>query len=1008
VHTDLATTALLDLLFDEAAVGRCLVAPDGAVLRANAEWARALGSSVEAVVRATLVEPFPGVVDVAAALYARARAGQRVEVPRHPRRLDGRDTWWEGSIAPVPMAGGTGLLLTARQVGGPAPGDGAEHGGDPRQILHAISDASEDVIFAKDREGRIRFVNPAARALIGKPLDRVIGRTDAELLDDPEAARQVMENDRRIMASGVAEDLEERVPLPDGTERIWLSRKSPYRDATGNVIGLLGISRDITERKRAEEALRESEAALDAFFAGSPGILNLNDEELRYLKTDPTTPTYFGLTRETIVGKALAELAPEFVERFGPMLRRVVATGEPQLNLDVHSPVTGRPGETTYWRASYFPVPLRGGRRGLGVMGVEITDLRKAEAALGVAHERLRIHVETTPLGLVEWDSEYRVTRFSRRAEQLFGWTAEEVLGRRIDEVPWVPEEDWPSVRAVMRDMSSGARPANVNANRNLRKDGSVIHCEWYNSSVHDDAGRLVSVLSLVLDVTAAKRAEEALREEEKRYRSLFENSLDAVYLTRRDGTILDANRAACRMHGMTLEEIRQRGRSGLVVNDERHAAALKARAMTGQVRAEMTDLRKDGTRFPVEVESVIVDPTRPDGAAFVIARDITERKLAEERLLAANARLVEADRRKDEFLAMLSHELRNPLAPIRNGIYLLERAEPGSDEAARARDVIRRQAEHLTRLVDDLLDVTRISRGKVSLRRTRVDLRDVLRSATDDLRPDFARAGVVLDVAGPPAPVWADADPTRIAQVIGNMLQNAVKFTPAGGTVTVTLVARGDRAELRVRDTGVGMDPEKIEGMFEPFAQADETLARTKGGLGLGLALVKSLVELHGGSVEARSEGVGRGAEFLVLLPLAGSEAGPGSAQAADADPADARRVVLVVEDNVDAGRSLADVLELLGHRVVLAHDGRSGVELARELRPDVVLCDIGLPDLDGYELARTLRRDEALRGTRLVALSGYARPEDRQRARDAGFDAHVAKPPGLDELLRVIAQDG
>jgi len=364
-------------------------------------------------------------------------------------------------------------------------------------------------------------------------------------------------------------------------------------------------------------------------------------------------------------------------------------------------------------------------------------------------------------------------------------------------------------------------------------------------------------------------------------------------------------------------------------------------------------------------------------------------------------AELREADRRKSEFLAVLSHELRNPLGPIRNSIYLLERAAPAGEQALRAKQVLRRQTEHLTRLVDDLLDVTRISVGKIELHRVQLDLREIVRRTTDDLRSLFVDGRVDLAVESPPDPVLVDADPTRMAQVLGNLLQNAAKFTPRGGAVRVRLAVRDGAAELSVRDDGAGMEPATIERMFEPFTQADRTLARSSGGLGLGLSLVRGLVVLHGGTVTARSEGLGRGAEFVVRLPLATATAADGRKSPT---PAPVGRSILVIEDNEDGAQSLADVLELQGHRVHIAADGRTGISLARELRPDVVLCDIGLPDLDGYAVARALRGEAALGGMRLVAVSGYAQPEDRQRARDAGFDAHLAKPPEFGALLRVL----
>jgi CheY-like chemotaxis protein len=379
-----------------------------------------------------------------------------------------------------------------------------------------------------------------------------------------------------------------------------------------------------------------------------------------------------------------------------------------------------------------------------------------------------------------------------------------------------------------------------------------------------------------------------------------------------------------------------------------------------------------------------------------VYGQDITARKRAEEALQ-------EADRRKSEFLAMLSHELRNPLTPIRNSVYILSQVDAETEQATRARDVIQRQTEHMTRLINDLLDITRISSGKIELQRVRLDARDLLQKACDDYRSQFERSRITLRVVVPSRPLWVDADPTRLSQVIGNLLNNSVKFTPAGGQVTAEIAANDGMAEAAIRDTGVGIEPDQVQRMFEPFAQADSSLARTQGGLGLGLALVKGLVALHDGVVRARSEGAGRGAEFVFSIPLAaGSEAaaevGPGS-------PGGALKV-LIVEDNIDAGDSLAAILEFEGHSVEIARDGHSAVALARMSRPDVVLCDIGLPDISGYDVARILRADPTLNATRLIAVSGYAQPEDRRRAAEAGFDAHFPKPPPLDELSALIAR--
>jgi len=374
------------------------------------------------------------------------------------------------------------------------------------------------------------------------------------------------------------------------------------------------------------------------------------------------------------------------------------------------------------------------------------------------------------------------------------------------------------------------------------------------------------------------------------------------------------------------------------------------------------------------------------------------------EELRRTEESLRQADRNKNEFLAVLSHELRNPLAPIQNSLHIMDQARPGSDQARRAQAVVARQVRHLTRLVEDLLDVTRISNGKVRLRRTSVELARLVRQAAEDNAALFAARNIELAVEIGAEP-RVDGDPARLVQILGNLLQNAAKFTQSGGRVCVSLEGGDGRARVRVRDSGVGMDPETLGRLFQPFMQADVTLARTGGGLGLGLALVKGLVELHGGTVRAESEGRGKGAEFVVELPTHDADA---LAAPAPPPPPCPRRRVLVIEDNVDAAESLRDALVLAGHEVEVAYRGADGIARAREWGPQVVLCDIGLPDMEGHEVARAFRADSALRAVQLVALTGYALPEDRQRALDAGFDDHLAKPPSMGRLEELLGQAG
>lgn len=398
-------------------------------------------------------------------------------------------------------------------------------------------------------------------------------------------------------------------------------------------------------------------------------------------------------------------------------------------------------------------------------------------------------------------------------------------------------------------------------------------------------------------------------------------------------------------------------------------------------------------------------DPHRPDEGTLQVldllareASSLIEHRRREEALR-------EADRRKDELLAVLSHELRNPLAAVQTGLHVLGRAAPGSDQSRRAEGIIRRQFAQLTRLVDDLLDLTRISQNKIQLERSPIDLDELVRRTVDDHRPSFDESGVRLEILGAPSPVFVDGDWNRLAQVVGNLLQNAAKLTPRGGAARVHVDRDADagQAVLRITDTGSGMTKETLASLFRPFVQAETTLARSQGGLGLGLSLVKAIAVLHGGHVTAESAGPGLGSELVVRLPLALEEALPAST-VRPVVPGERRRV-LVIDDNVDIADMLREMLLLSGHEVTVAYDGPTGLREARESRPEAIVCDIGLPEMDGHEVARAVRSDQALKGTLLVALSGYGQPADLERSAAAGFDHHVTKPATMEKLEEVLA---
>lgn len=492
----------------------------------------------------------------------------------------------------------------------------------------------------------------------------------------------------------------------------------------------------------------------------------------------------------------------------------------------------------------------------------------------------------------------------------------------------------------------------------------------------------------------------------------LFHSAEDAIFLMD-DMRFVDCNPATLRMFGCRVKEdiVGQTpfdfspARQPDGTDSNERARALVTLALEGAPQHfEWRHCKLDRTEFDVEVRlNRFMVGEKPFLVAVV--RDITEHKqaaLERERLMRE---VQTASTAKDRFLSELSHELRNPLAPITLSLDILLHQTPGGARAERAREVIRRQVGQLTRLIDDLLDVTRIRRQKIQLRRQRLELCELLRCTIEDHRPLFENAGVELEFEPAARPAHVNGDWDRLIQVFSNLLQNAAKFTGRGGhtRVSVSTDPASRRAVVRVADTGIGIAPELLGRLFSPFAQQEDTgLDRSKGGLGLGLALVKGLVELHGGEVAVTSEGPGKGAEFTVRLPLDmdGAET-PREERRAEAP---AQRRVLVIEDNVDAAESMRDALAFRGHEIEVAYDGPTGIAKARRFRPDVVFCDIGLPGMDGYEVARILRSDEALKNVFLVALTGYAQPDDVRQAAEAGFDRHLAKPPrfrALEELL-------
>jgi PAS domain S-box-containing protein len=490
------------------------------------------------------------------------------------------------------------------------------------------------------------------------------------------------------------------------------------------------------------------------------------------------------------------------------------------------------------------------------------------------------------------------------------------------------------------------------------------------------------------------------------RYTEVFDFAPIGYAVLDAGGAIREINHAGAALLGL------ERGR--LVGN---RLAAFLARTAVVAFDALLTQARTAGHSVGAELAlergehtwlARITAAALPRGEATLLLAfdDVTEARRKEAELARSELALREANRRKDEFIAMLSHELRNPLAPILTCVSALRLVEPGSEPAVRMLGMLERSANHLARLVDDLLDVTRITSGKIQLQREPVELIGLVSGAVMDARPAFERRKLQLELLVPAGELWLVGDPVRLTQVLNNLLANAQKFTPEGGRVTVSIERTGKQAAVRVRDTGIGVDPAQIATLFEPFAQAAQGLARSRGGLGLGLAVARGLLELHGGRITMHSDGPGRGTKVEFELAVEAPRRSAAPATAADAPVA--RRRILIIEDHADAAASLETLLEMEGHEVRTAPDGAAGLALVRTFEPDVVLCDLGLPTLDGFAVARAIRADPALCDRRLVAISGYARPDDLVRSRSAGFDSHLATPVTLARLQAELASAG
>lgn len=604
-------------------------------------------------------------------------------------------------------------------------------------------------------------------------------------------------------------------------------------------------------------------------------------------------------------------------------------------------------------------------------------------------------------------DKTLRVQTANRAFYQTFHAEKEETEGRFLYDLG---NGQWniPRLRALLEGVLSNSHPIHdCDVEHDFPAIGKKIML--LNARRFESVDSQPDLILLAIeDVTERKQAEVAEQTSEVRYRRLFQTAKDGILILDANTLkIIDANPFMTELLGYAHDEFlgKELWEIGLFGDERASQAAYQELQEKGYIRYDHLPLEtKNGKRAEVEFVSNIYQVDHRPVAQCNI-RDISERRLLEKQITAQAEALADLHRRKDEFLAMLSHELRNPLAPISNAVHLL-RLQKGENSIQRqARDIIERQVGQLSHLIDDLLEISRINAGRVQLRQERVAVSGIVECAVESVRPLVDRHKHELTVSLSPQPIWLYADAARLEQVLVNLLNNAAKYTDEGGHIWLTVQQEVDACVLRVRDTGIGITPELLPRIFDLFTQAARSSARSQGGLGIGLCLVHRLVEMHGGTVEAYSA-LGQGSEFVVRLPTVVSPASqPPSPAKETAEPTGPSLRVLVVDDNVDTAQSLAMLLKVSGHQVRIAHTGPTALEAALDYRPNVVLLDIGLPEMDGYEVAKRIRQQPFLQNVVLVAMTGYGHDTDRQRSHEGGFNAHLVKPADFAKVQQILS---
>ncbi len=747
---------------------------------------------------------------------------------------------------------------------------------------------------------------------------------------------------------------------------------------------------------------------IQRFVHSLPGLILVVKADDRFTVA-AATDDYLSATHtdKTIVGQALFTVFPDNPAASGSKsshelrasFERVVTTRAadkmPTLRYDVRLPRSaGGAFEARFWNTVNAPV--------LSANGEVEYILHRIEEATAKNNSNAVAILESIAEGFFTLDSHWRFDFVNRQAHRILERELGSLQGRTI----W---DEYPGLQGTEFE-----RSYHLTIHERVTTRFTAFyqgHQKWYEVSTYPAPEGVSVYFRDVTEQKALQADRERLVAESETQRRIYETALnstpDFVYVFGLDHRALYANEALLKVWG--VDDVR--GKRWMDLGYEQwhadlHDAEIDEVIRTrAPIRGEIPFAGTNGTRV---YDYIFAPVLGSDGEVVAIAgttRDITDRQAAEQVLRQQTASLAEADRAKDEFLATLSHELRNPLAPLSNSLEILRMIDNGNAKTVSVREVMERQVHHLVRLVDDLLEVSRISRGTLSLDIGPVELAAVVQNAVENTEPQFLAAGHTLEIKLPKAPLWLKGDAVRLTQVLANLLNNAATYSEKGGHVALSVDSQGDEAVISVLDAGIGIEPETLPRMFEMFTRGNRDKTRTQGGLGIGLALSRRLAEMHGGSLHGHSRGLGQGSEFVVRLPLSSSVPAPTAQSEASAEVIDLRGLTtLVVDDNIDAGDSLAQLMTTLGAEVRIARSGNEALKVFASFQPRVVLLDIGMPGMNGYEVARAIRTRVDSAQCTLIAVTGWGQESDRHRAREAGFEHHLVKPVAVKELQALL----